>query len=436
MEISGNRRRTQVVEEDTNLARPRAARAGEGGGPTLDQERELEQEERDFPRPDLLEQLLGLEDAPVDVFGWLEGSFTANPALRARQDNFGVNPNNLANTWTFQQFYLVAEKLVRPTDDLSFGFRLDNLFGNDWQNFHSLGLFDNAFKPNHFGWDPVQMYGEVHLPFLTRGGIDIKGGRFYALAGYEDGVAPGRPLLSTSYMFAYAHPFTQVGFMSNWHLTERINLYNGAVNGWDRWINETYKWGYSGGLTWESADERTNVAVTLDWGPNQFPRFLSPTINDIPNGTTRPPFLAGRRNLGYGANNRTLFTTTLVRKWTEDFTTIIEADQGFENNVPGLGPGGTNANASWYGLGGWLLYDLSDQLIGVYRAEWFRDVGGSRTDFNDALYEMTLGAIYKPRTWLWFRPEVRFDWASGRKPYDEGTSSHQLTFGFDVIVLF
>ena len=43
------------------------------------------------------------------------------------------------------------------------------------------------------GYDPVQLYGEVHLPWLTKGGVDVKGGRFYALTGYEDGRAPARP---------------------------------------------------------------------------------------------------------------------------------------------------------------------------------------------------------------------------------------------------
>jgi hypothetical protein len=49
---------------------------------------------------------------------------------------------------------------------------------------------------------------------------------------------------------------------------------------------------------------------------------------------------------------------------------------------------------------------------------------------------MTLGGIYRPRTWLWFRPEIRWDWASGVKPYNDGKSSSQLTLAFDVMFLF
>jgi hypothetical protein len=63
-------------------------------------------------------------------------------------------------------------------------------------------------------------------------------------------------------------------------------------------------------------------------------------------------------------------------------------------------------------------------------------VHGSRTGFNDHFYEMTLGAIYKPVTWFWLRPEIRSDWATGEPPYDDDKKKFQLTLGFDAIFLF
>ena len=104
--------------------------------------------------------------------------------------NFGVNPNNLANQWMGNQYYLIFEKPLKQNDKINFGFRFDNLFGNDAQFNHAHGIFDRAFKTNYFAqYDPAQYYAEVHLPWFTEGGLDIKGGRFYTLAGYE--VVPG-----------------------------------------------------------------------------------------------------------------------------------------------------------------------------------------------------------------------------------------------------
>ena len=111
-------------------------------------------------------------------------------------------------------------------------------------------------------------------------------------------------------------------------------------------------------------------------------------------------------------------------------------NKAFENNVPGLGRGGTNQNASWYSFGNWFLYQFNEKLTGVWRSEIFRDNNGIRTGFADNFYEMTLGGIYKPRSWFWLRPEVRWDWTPGTPVYDDGQSRHQFTFGFDAIFLF
>src|SRR5262249_32941837 len=128
------------------------------------------------------------QDSPIKIYGWIQNSYTGNTNGKPPSSiNFGVNPNFLANRWMGNQYYLILEKpldLLGKPDQVQFGFRVDNLFGNDWQFNHMHGLFDTSFQTNHFaGYDPAQMYVEMHLPVLTRGGLDIKGGRFYTLAG-------------------------------------------------------------------------------------------------------------------------------------------------------------------------------------------------------------------------------------------------------------
>jgi hypothetical protein len=156
----------------------------------------------------------------------------------------------------------------------------------------------------------------------------------------------------------------------------------------------------------------------------------------VPTGAPLFPLLAGRKNLGYGSNDRTLFTTVLTHKWNDKLTQVIETDQAFENNVPGFGPGGTNTNASWYSFGNWFLYSFNPKLTGVWRSEIFRDNNGVRTGFATNYSEITLGAIYKPWYWLWIRPEARYDWVRSGHPYNDGTRSSQLTLAFDIIFLF
>ena len=429
---------------DFDLDRPRAERAGEGGAPTKEDEKKDEREEakEDFPNPYLLMHALGVAESRLKFYGWVEGSFTANPKVPAGAENFGLFPNSQANVWLFPQIYFVFERRPQEGDQIDYGFRFDNFFGNGSLGNQNAGIIRGPLLPGQFGWDPVQFYGELHLPVLTEGGIDLKVGRYYSLAGYEDGIAPGRPLLTTSYMFSYGQPFAQVGILSTWHVTDRFNWYNGlslyntSVDGYNRLFSMNGSIGYTGGFSWDSQDDRTNLTVTLDVGSNIFPAYPVPGVSG-----RRPPAPVHRPGPDEGPDfltNRfaTLFTEMLTHEWTEKLSTIIEADEAMETDVPGVGPSRQPGNASWFGLGGWVLYDITDRWTGVCRLESFWDVNGARTGYPTTFYEATLGAIYKPRPWLWFRPEVRGDWSDRFHPFNEGKSSSQLTFGFDAIVLF
>jgi hypothetical protein len=429
---------------------PRSESAGGGGEPTEAEaaaEEEAEAPERDETK--LLMNALGISESPIKIYGWIQNSFTGNTLGTPKNDlNFGVNPNYQANRWMGNQYYLIIENPLEQNDRINFGFRVDNLFGNDWVFNHMRGFAENAWPLNHFpGYDLAQVYGEVHLPFLTKGGIDIKGGRFYTILGYEVVPAVGRPLLSVPYMFNYGQPFTHLGVLSTLHLTDRINILNGAVNGYDRWFSESWKWNYLGGWTWTSKDGKANFAMSYIFGPNQYPWFLQPNTQIVLLGNTLPPYLAGRRNPGYGANWRTSFTNVFSYKWTEKLTQVMENDDSYETNIPGSGYDGTNRNDSWYGFANWFLYAFNDKLTGVWRSEVFRDQGGQRLQTGfinpnamnpraDTVYEMTLGMIWKPKPYIWVRPEARYDWSQSLPLYKDDTKKSQLTLAIDAILLF
>jgi hypothetical protein len=269
--------------------------------------------------------------------------------------------------------------------------------------------------------------------------------------------AIARPLLSVPYMFNYGQPFTHFGALSTWHVTDKFNLYNGAINGWDRWINDRYTWGYIGGFSWTGNEDRTTLAFTAVWGPNQFPDFLPNSQRITPTGYIQIPSLAGTPNPGYSSNDRTLFTTVLTHKWTDELTQVIETDQGWELNVPGLASpiidgvvqSGAAKSAQWYSFGNWFLYNFSEKLTGVWRSEIFWDQQGARTGdtaeigltrdrrfVGDRFYAQTVGMIYKPTPNLWIRPEARYDWSQYHPIYNDGTRKSQLTLGIDVILLY
>jgi hypothetical protein len=392
------------------------------------------------PDTNFLSRLLGLEESPVQLYGWIQNSYTATPGFNPRDGStVTVFPNRLANAWQGNQYYLVAEKVLKPGDRSDFGFRLDTLFGNDWLYTHSFGLFNGLFSREGFaGVDFPQMYLNAHLPVLFQGGVDIRGGRFYSPAGFESAQATKRPLLSAPYVLNYS-PFTFFGMLATFHVSDRLTLTSGAVNGADRWIDSNYHYSYLGGLNWISESKKTTINSNILIGPNQLPFFPSMNltrIDNLPVGVYTTPELQNRRNPYYNRSTLIYMSNVLVHNWNDRLTEAAEFAFVAEGNVLGLGPGGSAIGANFYGFCHHFLYQFHEKLTGVFRAEIFRDNNGLATGRADTYMEMTLGTIIKPHPWLWVRPEIRYDAAQFTHPYDDGTRHGQMTLAFDVILKF
>ena len=331
---------------------------------------------------ELLMRFLRTEDEPVKTYGWLENSYTQNTNGRPRNDsNFSVFPNRGANQWQGNQYYFILENpLESNVDYVNLGFRFDTLVGNDWQFSKSYGLFDRAFHNNTFGGvDLPQMYGSIHLPILTPLGMDVIGGRFYSPAGFESVMPVKRPLLSVPYLFNFT-PFTLFGTETILHLNERVNLINGVVNGWDRWIDSSYRYSYLGGINYTSRDTKTSFSSVILTGPDQLPRYAPVNSPILPTGVVTNSVLQGRTNPFYAKSNRTYMSNVLTHSWSSKLTEAVEIFFVHENLVQGLGPGGpthVNNESAWYGACHWYLYQFTPKLTGVYRAEIFHDQNGA-----------------------------------------------------------
>jgi hypothetical protein len=390
------------------------------------------------PTPLLLNNALGLQDRQVRVYGWIQNSFNGDTnGLPGNRENFAIYPDHLANQWMGNQYYFVLDNPLEQDDKVNFGFRFDLLFGNDWQVTKDYGLFDRAFPINHFaGIDIPQVYGEVHLPILTPRGLDLRAGRFYSLMGFESAMAVSRPLMSMQWALPYT-PFTFFGAIATLHLSDRLNLVLGTVDGYDRWPNEPYKWGFLGALTWTSRDQKLNLILGGADAYDQLPRFAPANAPYVPEGVPPPPFLAGRLNPYYNRSRRGYVSGTLTYKWSDKLTQAVQFDSLFDPMILGYGgdPYVAHAAAS-YIFSHWFLYQFTDKVTGVWRSEVFWDPYGLATGVADTFHEMTLGLNIRPKPWLWFRPEARYDWAQFTHPYNDGTRNSQFTIGFDVIFLF
>jgi hypothetical protein len=329
-----------------------------------------------------------LDDNRLSVSGWSDLTFTGSSD---RLDNSPLGWNFRANDFQLQQNWLRFERFVDPNATTpTFGFRSDTILpGTDYRYTIARGLFSNQVtadngKPNLYGIDPIQFYGEAYLPQIARG-LDVKVGRFFALYGVESNDSTQNLFVSRSYSLVY-DPYTHTGVLTTLKLSDEWTVQNGIVTGSDVFIDPAASPTYTGSAKWAPPDGRASALFAVILGNGTFDQK-------------------------HDFHNPEIFDLVLTRKLSDRLNWQFEALYGFTTNVPNIG------FANWIGLVNYLSYQIDRNLTANARLEFFDDAQGQRTGFKGLYTAATAGITYKPLPWLWFRPEVRYDQNASR-PYE------------------
>jgi hypothetical protein len=408
------------------------------------------------------------------IGGHLEVGATFNP----RQPDDGVNFGHLftdrSNRALLNQFAITAERPIDPkSSSFDVGFKVQAFYGSDARYTHYLGILDTDVSDTN-QIDIVEANIVSHLPVLTEGGIDVKAGLYPTPIGTEVIDPKGNFLYSHSYIFNYGIPLKHTGILTTTHVTDMLDVYLSVDSG----VNTTLGGGdnngspaFLGGLGLNLLDGKLTILGLTHIGP------------ELPSNTS--PLGA----FGFNVNHSIRFINDVVvtAKLWEDLTLITELNYIQDNLSPNAsGAAGSRGLKAW-GIAQYGVYNLTERLALVARAELFNDISGNvvasfpgNRDFVNAEYgrfteldprgrvsganlaagiggrhtlygALTLGVNYKPPVperleGLVIRPEVRFDQAlTSTKPFDgrltstggtAGTSNRQLTFGVDIVVPF
>ncbi|MDM8004903.1 MAG: outer membrane beta-barrel protein [Phycisphaerae bacterium] len=325
-------------------------------------------------------------------------------------------PQNLR----LNQLTLFLDRPVDTSKSFDAGGTFTFLYGTDARLTHSLGLLD---KQNHEAQpDILQGYGELWFKTGEGGqGLDVIFGKWFTPVGCEVTVPSSNFLYSHGYLFSFAQPVAHTGLKLTYYFDPVNYAYFGVVRGWDVFDDNNDGATFMGGFQLSSkqlmgANPRSQLAVNVIAGPEQ-------------TGEGWP-------------GNRVLLDVVWIWRWTEKLTQHINADYGFQDDVPGaLGDGDVPGvrDSAWYGLGYWLNYAFNDYLSATGRAEWFTDNHGVRTGYRGTFFEATTGLSITPfpndrvlRN-LIIRPEIRADWSANDAPF---AGNCQMTAAFDVIYKF
>jgi hypothetical protein len=231
----------------------------------------------------------------------------------------------------------------------------------------------------------------------------------------------------------YGEPFTHTGVMGNYAVDSNWAVMGGVVTGsatggWDGgWDKHLGNWSGLMGTTWTSTDKNSSVNVSGTYG--------------------------GTSEQGSGAWS--MYSIVAKHNITDKMHLMLQHDHGFADGVLASTP---NVDAEWYGVNTHLTYDVTDNVVAGVRGEWFRDQNGFRVCSPARVaasldgqgntfagsgfacsaasyYAVTAGVTWKPLKWLNLRPNVRYDWADGARPFGN-SKQDQFLFSTDMTIAF
>jgi len=396
--------------------------------------------------------------AGIKVGGWANGGITYNASAPANNFNGPVTFGDRSAEFQLNQLNLFVQRAVATEgNSFDFGGRFDVMFGTDsiFTQAYGVPAFDinsaNTLNRNH--WDlnllgqnhnrfydlaMPQAYVEAYVPLGN--GLNIKAGHFYTPIGYETVPAPDNFFYTHAYTMQYGEPFTHTGIMGNYTINSNFAVMGGvttgsATGGWDGgWDKQLGNWSGLMGSTWTSTDKNTSVNISGTAGG------------------------ASEKN----GNFFGLYSIVAKHNITPKTHLMVQHDHGFADGTYDYANLKANAiDAEWYGINTHLTYDVSDKIVAGVRGEWFRDQNGFRvcspgrvaaatdgagssfaaggnfvsTCSAASYYAVTAGVTWKPVAWLNVRPNVRYDWADGARPFGNNKQD-QFLFSTDVTVNF
>ncbi len=361
----------------------------------------------------ILMETLGLKnwfgDSGIRTFGWVEAGYSGAStgpgqlSVQPRQNRFG-------NEFLLNQIGIVLQKPLKQ-DEFDIGFNIRYFAGADAALGQPRGGIGFPSDNPRFGHDFRDLFISAHLPVITDGGLDVKFGRMNTIIGYNGFLAPYRPFYSSDYQFFYAQDGAFTGLLTDLHVTDRLDIWNGVTLGANTFFTKRSPNSicYIGQVDYWLTDERiTRLTGSVYAGPDAI--FAAPGMNG--------KFV-------------TMVEVRVQQNWTERFTQIVQTNMGWDAETP-VGTG------SFYGLYTIGIFHVNENLDAQFRAEWFDDVKGTRTGVNTNYSEVTLGLNWHPLRFLEVRPEIRGDFAADRAFGNNGQNDtfSQLTGGINAMIKF
>ncbi len=242
-------------------------------------------------------------------------------------------------------------------DLIGFGVKLD--FGEDADVIGASGLGDPDDE-----FDLQEAY--IHVLAPVGNGLDIYAGKYVTLAGSEVIESKDNFNFSRSFLFGFAIPFTHTGVRLHYPVGA-LDFILGVNNGWDN-VDDN-----NDGKTIES-----RVGLTLGMLSLGVVGYFGPEQD------------------GVDSDWRELIDVVATLTPIENLILQVNLDFAWEQGVTNADLGLDDEGVFWWGIAGYVVYDINDVFRLALRGEYFDDSDGFRTGTEQQLFELTPTLSIKP----------------------------------------
>jgi hypothetical protein len=369
-----------------------------------------------------------LKDNRIKIYGWLNAGYNDSSS---KQNNSPLSYDVVPNAIELDQAVLRIERDpdTVQTDHMDWGFRLSNLYGEDYRFTTGQGYF--SYQLLHYnqlyGYDPVEAYAQLYVPKVADGMV-LTFGRYISPPDIEAQLSPQNYLFTHSIMFTF-DAYTQTGVNSQIKFNDRWSALVGVFAGDDI-------------APWDSAAEVTGQAMIRWVSPNNKDSIWA-GIDSISAGKFKDDHdNLQENNVTYThVFNKNIHTTTEMY-FMYEHDGVLGGTCNFGPTVSYASGGGCGAPipglSTVWGLVNYTEWKVSDKDFLSIRNDWMDDVNGERSGFATNYESWTVGVTHWLTSLTEIRPEFRYELSlnKGVTPYDNGTQRDQRTFGIDIIQWF
>ncbi len=378
----------------------------------------------------MLMQAINENKGRIKIYGWFNGGFNVSTSNKGDSANspaaYYYNPNRI----TPDQQILYIERLPNTvqTDHVDYGFRLAQLWGQDYRYTTSKGIFSQQLlaRNHEYGYDPVMFYFDLYIPHVGKG-MNIRMGRYISLPDIEAQLAPNNYTYSHSLLYT-VDPYTQTGIVASIKFT-------------DHWLAQ---FGFSGGndvAPW-TKDVKPTATACVDFTWHKGGDALYTCANSLNDGK-------------YAYNNVQSYYETWYHKFNAHWHTDTETWYMYERQVPNIGGNIVNpikpeigANGAFCSFGektcfapeaavvNYVEYEKNTHNYISVRNEFVDDIKGQRTGYATKYSEHLISYGHWIGSTVLFRPELRLEHSYDLAAYDLGTKKTQFIVAGDLTYHF